>query len=170
MIEDYITRINEAIQSCLNVPCQIHGLSESCLTGEEENFLPGIIDENGDVFNVFIDDDYRFGCYHKLVAKTYQNATNKGYGDAPKSIQIVDMNLICWAFNAKAEKLEQLIYSVVPSDVKFTSSDFDKIKIFKQEIKGFDAQLAPEVTLFSIKYRVQYQVSKACVDTSNIFN
>lgn len=170
MTTDFIQRINQSIDESFDgYKCRINGLSEPVLIGDDENFVPAVIDFNGECNEVFVDDDYRFGCYHRLISKQYQTLTNKGYGDTPKEVQIFDMYLVCWGFNGSSEACEQLIYSHLPADVKVLSSDFDKQKIFKQEIKGFNGDLPPEVFLFLIKYRVQQRTSRACVEITDVF-
>lgn len=171
MITDYIAQINQAIEASLNkYNCSIYGLSEPIMTGEEDNFFPAIIDEDGECRNVFTDDDYNFGCYHRLLSKTYQTLPGKGFGDNPKIVQTAELNMICWAFNADAQKLEQHIFSALPNSVEIVSTDFDKVRVFRGEIKGFNFHIAPNVALFSIKYKVRYQVKKTCTEITDIFH
>ena len=175
MIENIVSDINASIAEKLSAyPVFIKGIAESITIkkeiGDDEVNVPCIIDVNGECTDVFIDDDYRFGCYHRVVSKTYITETQKSYGDGLRVTEVYDMALVCWSFNANPVNIERMIYSCFPKDARPYSANFDKKKVFSEETSNVDFFLIPESSLLSIKYKVQVRQPKSCVEIEDIFN
>lgn len=175
MIENIVGSINNSIAEKLSsYPILIHGIAEPITIkkeiGDDEVTIPCVIDGAGECFDVFIDDDYRFGCYHRVMSKSYITETQKGYGDGLRVIEVYDISLVCWAFNSKNVNLERMIYSCFPTAARPYSSNFDKKKVFLEETSNVDFFLLPESSLLSVKYKVQIKQPKICVEIENIFN
>ena len=173
MIENVVAKINTAVgQKLTDYNVFIHGIAEPITIRNDEDedvITPAVIDEKGECHTVFIDDNYRFGCYHRVLSKVYTTDIKKGYGDTPKVAESYNMLLVCWAFNANALKLERAIYAAMSNEITVVSVDFDKKRVFSNEISGVKFFVVPENSLFAIKYKVQLRV-KACIDEENIFN
>ena len=172
MIENVVAKINAAIgQKLADCDTFIHGIAEPITIRNDEDedvITPAVIDEKGELCTVFVDDNYRFGCYHRVLSKVYATDLKKGYGDNPKVTEVYDMLLVCWAFNANALKLERMIYAAMPNEAAVVSVDFDKKRVFGNEISGVKFFVVPENSLFAIRYKVQMRVN-ACFDEENIF-
>ena len=178
MIEQVVKQINDArTPSFEDLRVSIFGIAESILIRDTEKetddvYIPSIIDSEGECHSVFVDDNYQLGMYHRLVGKTYTSQATKGYGDKQKTIVQADMLLVCWGFSSavKAESVEEFIFSKSPDGMRFTSADFDRKRVFSSEMSGIPFFLPPDVFLFSIKYKVQYEAKRACVEINEIFN
>lgn len=178
MINTIVGQINTALVAAFgDIPSYVHGIAEPIImTSETETdeplFVPMIINGTGDQIYVFVDDAVQVGIYHRILGKTYERQTAKGYGDSAKVLVKVDMGLVCWGFipGVKAEELERFIYSKAPASMQFISTNFDRKQVFNQEMPGVDFMLPPELYLFNIKYRVQYPANNACLEINEILN
>lgn len=180
-VKEIVDNINYQLKTSFeNISSLVSGIAEPIIIREDGDvnveskdiYQPAIICNDGECHNVFIDDDYSLGIYHKLNAKTYETLTNKGYGDGLRNICTADLSLICWGFKNSvcAEDLENLIISKFPKDVKIVSTDFDRKRVFSSEFQGINFFLPPDVFLFSIKYKVQFEIKKSCLEINEIFN
>ena len=177
MIETIINSINTIIKAHLNdVPAQIYGLAEPIIQREfnedkeVEVLMPMLVDENGEMQYPFIDDEYKFGFYHKLTNKKYDVSQKQGFGDTANVIVNASLSLICWGFNIKGETLEEFIAAYKPEIMVFSDTNFDRQSVFGGEFKGVDFFLPPEVTLFKINYTVRYVQKAECIEINEIFN
>jgi len=173
MIYQIVDKINTALEEAFSIPSQIHGIAEPILIkDDEEVFIPTIIDKDGECSDVFVDDDFKVGLYHKLNSKNYTLSQNKGYGDDPKVIVVADMSMLVWGFlaAAKAEDVQEFIFAKSPREMRFNSVNFDRKQVFSGEFQNVDFFLPPEVFLFKINYKVQYTAVKSCLEINEIFN
>jgi hypothetical protein len=179
MIAQAVEKINDSLRVAFgDNPVAIYGIADSILINDEKDnkenevYFPAIIDESGECVDVFVNDEYRIGIYHKIIGKNYNADPKKAMGDNPRTVVVVDMAMICWGFlnTITAEQLEQFIYAKAPNDMRFTNTDFDRKRVLSGEVIGVDFSFPPEAFLFSIKYKVQYIAKKACMEISNFFN
>lgn len=179
-IDSIITSINEALSESLEcVPGIAYGLAEPVIRREDGDTeesttdvdYPAIIDSDGECSDVFVDDRYKMGLYHRLISKTYETLANKGFGDKMQNICIADFYLVCWGFRSSliAEDVEQFIISKLPEKIKVVTTEFDRKRVFTTEFNGINFFLPPEIFLFSLRYRVQYEVKPPCLEINEIF-
>lgn len=177
MIDAIISGINsKLVNECLKQ--DLNGLAELIVrrdenSNEESNdtFIPAIIDNQGECKYVFVDDDFDWGLYHRLITKTYDTKPNKGFGDKVDTICTVELNLICWGLKSKVteDEAETFILKNIPEDYRVISIDYDKKRVFAGEIQGVAYFIPPEYFLFALKYKVQYRVDKACLEINEKF-
>lgn len=173
-----VVAINNLLNSGLcNITNIVSGIAEPILVkeddGDDEKYIPAIIDNTGDCIYPFVEDEYKLGIYHRLIGKTYSQAQNGGFGDGKKTICISELNMIVWGFRSSTlnqEDCEQYIYSKISGPAIIQSVNFDRNSVFASEFKGVKFFLHPEVFLFSIKYKVQFEVKASCLEINEIFN
>ncbi|MBN2787420.1 MAG: hypothetical protein JXQ69_03755 [Paludibacteraceae bacterium] len=173
-----VSAINTLLSSGLcNITNQINGIAEPILVkedeGDDEKYIPAIIDNNGECIYPFVEDEYKLGLYHRLLGKTYTHTSNGGFGDGKKTLCVSDLNMIIWGFKSSTlnqEDFEQYVYSKIAGSVSIQSVNFDRNNIFASEFKGVKFFLPPEVFLISIKYKVQFEMKASCLEINEIFN
>lgn len=164
MIE-IIKKWNTSILNEFGDICQVSGLAIPIIQKDGEDvFYPAVISEDGEGVYVFVDDNYRFGIYHRLIGIDYTTQTGKGYGDGERIKPIADILLVCWGFLdfTTANELERKLFNLSPKEVRFTISNFDRKHVFAGEFSGITFNLPPEIFLFSIRYKVQFSIDKNC--------
>lgn len=175
MISTIIDEINNTFKAYLTeIPVQIHGIAEPFIRRdmdeekEVETMMPAI-EVNGEMRYPFIDDDYKFGFYHKINSKKYDVSQKEGTGDNPKTTITASMSLVCWGFGLKSEILEEFFAYKKPNIMVFTDTIFDRNTVFAGEFKGVTFFLPPEVSLFKINYTVKYIQKAECIEINEIF-
>jgi len=182
MITQIVTKINQLIAEkmekhpCLSGFCTF-GLSETITRRySEDEIFPAVVNTDGESMDVFADDDFPLGIYHRLLSKQYAQTNKKErFGDDYVQLIIADLILVCWAFREKtgatADELETLIYSSMPEHVSMTSSNFDRRSVFSGEFSGIPFNVPEDVMLFSMKYKYVYPVSsRDCTEIHNLCN
>jgi len=180
MITKTINEIDELIAKKMeDFPCllgaRFFGLAEPVVRRtNNDTFFPVVVSADGECADVFVDDDFPVGIYHRLLSKQYSPAPKKEqYGDGNIQISVVDIILICWALrdrlnNAPADALERLIYSCFPNGVKAASSNFDRRNVFAGEFSGVPFNIPEDVVLFSMKYKFAYPATtRDCIEIEN---
>jgi hypothetical protein len=176
VLSDIIGSINEAIEhraSELGIAAKCYGLCDPIVSkplGEEGQTYPAEIDLTGEGDYPFIDDDNFFGCYHRLLGKTY--STVKGYGDSNQDVEVAEVVVIAWGrpvyFSKRAEDIERtIIIPAIPKAAKLVQSNFDAVSVFSSEFKGVPFYIPSSMFLFSVRYKIQYIFDRECITTSN---
>lgn len=173
MIESYISQINAAITAGLGeFTAKINGIAQPVyIIDADEKMIP-YLTVNGEDSDVFIDDSYDFGLYHKQRTISFIEDLAKGYGNDKRILEVQELSLICWGFENQitAEQFKDYFLKVSPSFVRFVSCSFDKKAIFNSEFKGVDFMVNEEMFLIQINYKVQYEVKKSCLEINSKFN
>ncbi|MDR2003950.1 MAG: hypothetical protein LBQ74_13035 [Prevotella sp.] len=148
------------------------GLSEPVIiraTDSEDDMTayPAVIDNDGECQYVFADDNYPFGVYHRLLSSNYSQ--KKGSGRKDLDVRIDEVLLICWGFRNQVQMdsvtLEnQIIVPSFPTEILIVQTIFDRYAVFNSEFKKIAYNLAPELFLFSVKYRMQYVFDRECIE------
>jgi DNA-binding transcriptional regulator YdaS (Cro superfamily) len=182
MIADIVKTIDGSIIGRLSgYPCldaaKLFGLAEPVIRRvSSDEVFPVVVDFNGEDTEVFADDDFPLGIYHRLISKTYSEPkVNQQYGEQVTQVAAADMVLICWAFRGKvqtnADVLESLIYSSFQKEIKAGMSSFDRRAVFAGEFSGLPFFLPEDVMLFSMKYKFMYPITdRDCMDIPNFCN
>lgn len=171
---DIVNVINAAMRAkCDGLNCRIRGLAHAVFVMDsEETGFPAIVTADNDRY-VFIDDDYIFGTYHRLNAKTYSHDFKSGYGDSSKTICTFDMSIVGWGFikHLSAEALEALIISCIPKkDYQVVKTDFDAKRVSQGELSGIPYFIPEDAFLFRLNYTVKVPVKNECIELDEIFN
>ena len=179
MITEAITKIDLLIAGKMEKhPCLsgflFFGLSEAITRRmNDETVFPVVVSADCESNDVFVDDDFPGGIYHRLLSKQYLPAPkNAQYGDDKCQLPVADMILVCWAFrdkiNAAADILEMIVYSGFPNHVTAISSNFDRRSVFSGEFSGIPFNLPEDVMLFSMKYRIAFPATdRNCINIDN---
>lgn len=174
MIQTYIQQFNSAIIAGLGqFEANIKGIAQPVyVVDEDAEIQVPYITTNGEDQNVFIDDDYDFGLYHKQRGGNYIEDITKAFGDKKRIQEVQDLSIIAWCFDSSisAEELKDYILSVSPDFVRFVSVSFDKKVIFNNEFKGVEFMVNEGISLIQINYKVQYDVKKSCLEINSKFN
>jgi len=185
MIAKKVNIINENITKNLEkLPClngfQLYGIAEQVIRRyNDDEWIPFIVDSDSEDHEVFVDDDFPLGLYHRLLSKTYSMPDRKNqYGDDVVQMVTADMILVCWAFRKYLDKkgtidtIERIIYSSLNGkEILALQSNFDRKAVFSGEFSGVPFNLPEDVLLFSMRYRVTYPLtSRECIEIENICN
>ena len=184
MIAKTIDSINEEIAfKMVKYPClsgfKTYGLAEQIVRRyNDDAWIPVIVDSFSEDHEIFVDDDYPLGLYHRLLSKTYSEPQRKNqYGDDIVQDVTVDMILVCWAFRKYlgtigiVETLERIVYSSLHGNTLALQSNFDRRAVFSGEFSGVPFNLPEDVLLFSMRYRFKYQAtSRECIEIENFCN
>ena len=83
MIEETINIWNNNIDNSLEgISKSIYGLAIPIVEKlDDELFYPAVVNDKGECSYVFVDDESKFGVYHKLMNIDYSSQSAKGYGD-----------------------------------------------------------------------------------------
>lgn len=177
MLSNIINSINNNINKrssllCNNNRSLLFGLASTVLVRSDDEDdkagYPALINNEGECRYVFADDDYSFGVYHRLINRSY-NQDKKSFGNANSDTAIDEVNLICWGFRnqLKMDALSfenQVIIPSLPKEALLIQSVFDKFTVFNSEFKNIAYDLIPEQFLFSVKYKVQYNFNRKCLE------
>ena len=145
------------------------GLAEPVVRRMNDDVVfPAVVGLDGEGEDVWLDDDYSVGIYHRLLSKQYLPAKKEQYGDDTVQRSVAEMQLVCWAFRSavkvSADVLERIVYSGFPSGVSAVSSNFDRRSVFSGEFSGIEFNVPNSVMLFSMKYKFAYPaMSRNCI-------
>lgn len=140
---------------------QLFGLAESIVvTGDEDETLPAVIDDNGECTYILQDDRFGLGVYHKCLQKTYLQ--ENGFGDEKANVCICEMVLICYAERSLLKRTaqyieENLIIPSFPAEVLPTKTDFNSQRVMATE---FRMPIGPDQFIFAVNYK--FKVRSAC--------
>lgn len=173
MIQTYINQINEALRENIGAyEAKINPLAQPVyIVDEDEKMIP-CVTINGEDTDVFIDDDFDFGFYHKQRGISYVENTTRGYGDKKETTEIQDLSLIVWGFENKltAEEFKDFFIKNKPNFVRLQNIIIDKKTVFNSEFKGVDFTINESIFFIQINYRVQYIVKSECLEINEKFN
>ena len=144
--------------------------------------LPAIIDESGKSTPITPDDKFAIQVYHKLLTKVY-SIEKQSFGDEflLKCVSELAMVVITNSkITGKAkEVLEPVVLFGMPqrlstaliADLKIkscliypTTSNMDHMQVFGQEYPRSDYFLNEQMSMFSIRYKVEIKFSQTCID------
>lgn len=180
LLRNYISQINKNF-SGLIPGIKVYGLAQSVIreTSSGEELLPGIVDQDGEITYVGLDDEDPVRLYHRLAGLTTGRITGQGYGDNHNDIvNTYQMVIICY-INHKRSKLfpeELFLYlqANIPDALKVEPYKTITIKtgnvifnsqlVFRAEYAGSDFKLPAEHSLFQINYTIETVFKKNCFE------
>lgn len=144
--------------------------------------IAAIITAEGKATPITPDDKYALQVYHKLLAKNY-SYEKKSYGDGhdikcSSELQMVIITNSKLTGKAK-ELLEPVVLFGLPqklstalfAELKISkclispvSSNMDHMQVFKQEYPQSAYFLNEQMSMFSIRYKIELTYSQSCVD------
>ena len=141
---------------------QAVGLVIPIVDQDGERSYPALVSQDGESRYVFADDAFNLGIYHKLLNIDYTGS--KGYGERQIMQARADLMLVCWGWlrSISARNAERMIFNESPKDVQLLQSLLDRKQVFNTEFSGINFFLPSDLFLFSMRYRVQYTITKEC--------
>lgn len=179
-MRDFIDKVNTAFQGLIP-GMKVHGLAQSVIriSGDKEELLPGVVDKEGEITYVGIDDLDPVRIYHRNPGITTTRGTQQGYGDDESDIvNTYQMAMIVFIDHKRAklfpEELFLFLQANMPDGLK--SEPYKKVTIrtgsvilnsqlvFRAEYAGTEFRLPAEQSLFQINYTIQTVFKKGCFD------
>lgn len=169
-------------------PARYYGLSTivaRSTKGTAQNqieLLPAIVDANGKATPITPDSKMALQVYHKLNGKVYSKE-KKSYGDDYLFNCVSDVTMVVLTNSKITGKTKDVLEPVVlfgmpqrlstalTADLKINkclitpvSSNMNHLEVFRQEFPQSDYFLNEQMSLFSIRYKIEMSFSQSCVE------
>lgn len=164
----------------------IAGLAHKCIGSEQSNadkVFP-VIYQNGEPFNIGLDDTYPIIVYHRQASPARYERTTSQFGDGDNTVRrVISMRMVVFGkrsvLDLTPENLETMIIlasptNAEPSDLvgtsidnlslEITGSDMDAQTVFGEEYSGIEYPISPDEFLFKIEYNLGMEFRKDCID------
>lgn len=142
---------------------------------------PAIVDNDGEVRMIDIDDGYSIILYHKVEGIVNSMVARKGYGDeSGGQLETANMSLMLFAWRNKIRRPAWWFEAVIKDQVFETmkletrdlgvlqrskviigNSSFDKLSILQREFSEIELNY-PNLIAIEIKYRIESNWKKGC--------
>lgn len=149
---------------------------------DQLELLPGIIDPSGNIIPITADSKYAIQIYHKLLSNAY-SYEKKSYGEGYDVKSISEVSMVVFT-NSKLtgttkdavepvvvfgmpQKLSKALFACLKINkclITPVSSNMDAVQVFRQEYPQSEYFLSDQMSMFSIRYRIEMNFSQACVD------
>lgn len=180
-LREFIKKLNEKFTGVVS-GIKVFGIAQPVIrTGsvDSEELLPGVVDLNGEITYVGIDDIDPVRIYHRIAGMQVTRSAAQGHGDAESDvINIYQMALIVY-INHKRTKLlpeELFLYlqANMPDGIK--SEPYKEIRVrianvitnsqvvFRAEYGASEYKLPAEQSLFQVNYTIETKFKKACFE------
>lgn len=186
-LNNIVTGINQFITQAIGIPSgesKLYGISEVMVEPADENGslrYPSIIDNDGEVTKIAMDDDYKVIVYHKVESVINSVDAKSGYGTSRGNLtEAANMALMLFAFRRKTRKeawwFEAVIKDFLPemlkiedgtnkllqrSLIKIGNSSYDKLALLQREYSEVQLNY-PDLMVLEMKYRIESTWSKGC--------
>lgn len=178
LLRSFIDKINETLTEVVK-GIKVFGLAQSIIrtVGTEQELLPGVVERDGNITYVGIDDNDPVRIYHRNSGIVTTKATAKGFGDEQSSIINTYQMVMIVYIDHKISKLfpEELflfIQANIPDQLKSEPYKTIIIKtgnvilnsqlVFAGEYAGTAFKLPADKSLFQINYTIETMFSKGC--------
>lgn len=147
--------------------------------GGEVELFPGVVEKDGEVTDVTIDDTKPVIIYHRNSGITTQNVTGRqGYGDGKSDLMIAyQMAMIVFVNHKKTklypEELFLFLQANIPEglvvkqpyksvNIRTTNVILNSRLVFAAEYSGIAFSLPESMSLFQINYVIESTFTKNC--------
>lgn len=163
------------------------GIAETILDTRQESEdkivsirYPGLIDDDGEVKMIDVDDNYHVIIYHKVESIVNTIVAKSGYGNSMGNyLETANMSVMFLAFRDKVRKaawwfeaaIKDQVQETVKlecnnvflqrSNIRIATSSFDKLGLLQREYSEVELNY-PNLIVFEIKYRVESTWKKGC--------
>ena len=175
-----ITEVDNAILDAFPfAPNKAFGLAEFYYDGEKR--YPGILQNNGEVRNCFLDDQYQVSWYHRSETSRLVVIENNFGDKLDKVEETTPVTLIIYANRAKTKQSSQTIKDIfvakIPSvlsklvcesinvfDCTFeiTETAMNTALIFREECSVPDVRVGLEHALIAVRYEIKQTYRRSC--------
>lgn len=179
LLRKFIEDLNKKFEGVIE-GTKTYGLTQSIIrtAGSEQEMLPGVVDRDGEITYVGIDDIYPVIIYHRNAGLTTSRVTQRqGFGDEYSDVvNTYQMAMIIFIDHKKTklypEELFLFLQSNMPDALK--SEPYKQITIrttnvilnsqlvFQAEYAGTKFTLPAEKSLFQINYTIESIFKKEC--------
>lgn len=180
--------INTSLRGIPPAKIKAYGIVETMLEARENDKgetvtirYPGLIDNDGEVNMIDIDDGYYVILYHKVESMLNGIAAKSAYGDSVGNLlETANMSMVVFAFRNTARKpawwFEAAIKDQVrekmklnsnegvllqSSNIRIGNSSFDKLSLLQREYSEIELNY-PNLIAIEIKYRIESSWKKGC--------
>lgn len=174
-LSKFITRINESI-SGLVTGLKVYGIAEPIARGTE--VIPGIVENDGEIIYVGVDDLQSAIIYHKVNAlSTRLSPVVKGVGDSPNGIQnAYGISMIVYIDRKKIKMRPEDFYLFISANIPYqlsiapynlvliqiNSVILNSQTVYDSEYKGVERRLPANHSLMQINYTIESTFKKDC--------
>ena len=181
MINEIIEELNKGFNGIVSDQ-KVFGITQSVYRESSDgiDFMPGIVNNNGEVIYAGIDDINSLLIYHKTFSSSLSYKNNNGFGDTRQNEDSISFGLIiCWdlrkIFIQNADML-LLIRSRMPQmikgipNIKYANiipqgSILNTKQIFESEYSFDKDYLLPlYINFIQINYSIQFGYNPECIE------
>lgn len=180
-LNSFIPVINAELAKQFPKDARFYGVAQSIprIRGSVSETIPGVVDRNGDIEYVGIDDKYSLQVYHKLTLITVERTTTTGgygddlsdtkntyalsayvYHDVKRTAATSDIFLRLQ--NQFPQTLAAHPYKSIY--VRLASVILNSDTLFAQEYKGSAFKLPPTGILFQLNYTIESSFERGCFE------
>lgn len=160
-------------------PKKAFGLAEFYY--EQDKFYPGIIDNQGNITNPFLDDQQQVSWYHRNQTGQYRVVENN-FGDKLNKVEETnEIQLVVYAnrknIKQSLETLKDVFISAIPSvlskvvcesidlqscEIELKNHDLNTHRVFKEECSTEYVRVGVEYGLIAIRYEIKAVYRRGC--------
>ena len=159
----------------------IHAFGLASRYYEKEQYFPGVILDNGEITNCFLDDNYSVSWYHRNEKGTYNTIENNYGNNLNKVEEENDISLVIFTNTKKiklsTEVLKDIFTNSLPSvlskstcesldifdcRIELQSHELDSNLVFKSESNNDNVRVGVEHGLILIRYTVKSTYRRGC--------
>lgn len=179
MVSEIIDILNNSL-SGLHPDAVLYGLAQTVVRtqGSETDALPGLVNKDGEIKYVGIDDIYSIIIYHKLNSLS-STPKNNGRGDNPGDLTTsFGLSMIVYWDRKRYNKLPDEVVFIAQArlpqlikdtddvkliKIKVGSANFNSLQVFTQEYSGTKFDLPPNANLMNLNYTIEATFNPACL-------
>lgn len=180
-LREFIKKLNQDL-SGLVPGIKVFGIAQPVIrtnSSEEDELIPGVVERDGEITYVGIDDVDPVRIYHRLAGIQVTRSTDKGYGEIQSDVINTYQMVMIVYINHKRTKLlpEELFLYVqanIPDGIK--SPPYKEIKVrianvitnsqvvYRAEYGASEYKLPAEQSLFQVNYTIETRFKKDCFE------
>jgi hypothetical protein len=165
-MKEIVSNINAQIEvAAMLGNMALYGVADPIVVRDEsESVFPVIIADNGECYDVLLDDSKDVSLYHRLNMKTYGTVNTAGYGDKPQQTIVYDMAMVVCGRRDKINPHDMeraCVFGITNTTnakqritCEVTTSNFNRLQVFTGEYTGVQFPIQPDIFLFKINYKI----------------
>lgn len=181
MVREITEAINQQIRG-LDPRQEAYGIAQTFVKGAADKkvkFVPGVVDKDGEIKYVGIDDIFSLITYHKLLSCTTTVVASTGVGDKLNDLKnTYSMSLIAWwnmkkvnmihdemlmIFQARIPRMLKVNLLKGPAIIATTSSIMNSLQVFASEYREENVWLPEKMNLLQVNYTIETIFQPDCI-------
>lgn len=191
LLNEIVKEVNKSLQSSLSVlgGVAVDGIADLVPRIKEDGktieWLPCMIDNDGEATYVGIDDNYCLQIYHRCFEESYsKQKISKQYGDSNSNEQSkANLSMVVMASRSRLRKnsfeLNDIITPLIhikPFEIKdsegkrisnnvisIVKTNYKSLEIFSRDYRNAEYFLKPETIFFEIVYTIESEFNRSCI-------